>query len=134
MCDFTGRWVCALKSDIDGSDKYKARFVAKGYSQKQGTDYEETFSPAADMTSVRLIMQKAAQEDLVIHQMDVKTAYLHAPIDCEIYIEQPDGYVNKSPTGENLVCKLHKPLYGLKQSVRNWNAVLHTYLTKNGFL
>lgn len=85
MCDFTGRWVCALKSDIDGSDKCKARFVAKGYSQKQGTDYEETFSPAADMTSVRLIMQKAAQE----------TAYLHAPIDCKIYIEQPDRYVKK---------------------------------------
>ena len=129
-----GRWVYALKSDIDGSDKYKARFVAKGYSQKQGTDYEETFSPTADMTSVRVMMQKAAQEDLVLHQMDVKTAYLHAPIDCEIYTEQPEGYTKKSPTGEKLVCKLHKSLYGLKQSGRNWNAVLHTCLTENGFV
>lgn len=65
-----GKWVYALKSDINGSDKYKARYVAKGYSPKQGIDYEETFSPTADMTSVRIIM----------HQMDVKTAYLHKSI------------------------------------------------------
>lgn len=128
-----GRWVYALKSDIDGSDKYKARFVAKGYSQKAGSDYEETFSPTADMTSVRVIMQKAAQENLVLHQMDVKTAYLHAPIDCEIYMEQPQGYEKESETGENMVCKLHKSLYGLKQSGRNWNLMLHTYLSENGF-
>ena len=129
-----GRWVYALKSDIDGSDKYKARFVAKGYSQKLGIDYEETFSPTADMTSMRVIMQKAAQEDLILHQMDVKTAYLHAPIDCELYIEQPEGYEKKSQTGEKLVCKLQKSLYGLKQSGRNWNVMLHTYLTENGFV
>ena len=129
-----GKWVYALKSDIDGSDKYKARFVAKGYSQKAGTDYEETFSPTADMTSVRVIMQKAAQERLVLHQMDVKTAYLHAPIDCEIYIEQPEGYERESPAGEKLVCKLHKSLYGLKQSGRNWNAMLHTCLINDDFI
>ena len=80
-----------LKSYTDGSDKYQARFVAKGYSKKQGIDYEETFSPAADMTTFRAVMQKAVQEDIVLHQMDVKTAYLHAPIDCEVYLKQP-GY------------------------------------------
>lgn len=128
-----GRWVYTLKCDTDGSDKYKARFVAKGYSQKQGIDYEETFSPTADMTTVRVVMQKAVQEDLVLHQMDVKTAYLHAPIDCEVYLEQPEGYEKKSKTGEKLVCKLQKSLYGLKQSGRNWNALLHAYLTENGF-
>lgn len=123
-----GRWVYAVKSDMDGSDKYKARFIAKGYSQKQGTDYIGTFSPTADMTSVRVIMQKVSQEDLILHQMDVKTAYLHAPIDCEIYIEQPEGYMKKSPTSlTKLVCKLQKSLYGLKQSGRNWDAVLHTF-------
>ena len=63
-----GRWVYALKSDIDGSDKYKARFVVKGYSQKTGTDYAETFLPTADVTIVRVIMQKAAQEDLILHR------------------------------------------------------------------
>ena len=128
-----GRWVYTLKSDTDGSEKYKARFVAKGYSQKQGIDYEETFAPTADMTTVRVIMQKAVQEDLVLHQMDVKTAYLHAPIDCEVYLEQPEGYEKKSKTGEKLVCKLEKSLYGLKQSGRNWNSLLHAYLTENGF-
>ena len=129
-----GRWVFALKTEIDGSDKYKARFVAKGYSQKPGTDYEETFSPTADMSSVRVVMQKAVQDNLVLHQMDVKTAYLHAPIDREIYMEQPEGYEKKSKTGEKLVCKLQKSLYGLKQSGRNWNAMLHTCLIENDFV
>ena len=129
-----GRWVYTLKSDIDGSDRYKARFVAKGYSQKPGTDYEETFSPTADMTSVRVVMQKAAQENLILHQMDVKTAYLHAPIDREIYIQQPEGYEKKSEADEMLVWKLQKSLYGLKQSGRNWNAMLHTCLSENGFV
>lgn len=107
-----GRWVYALKTEIDGSDKYKARFVAKRYSQKPGTDYEETFSPTADRTSVRVVTQKAVQDNLVL-QMDVKTAYLHAPIDCEIHMEQPEGFEKKSDTGEKLVCKLQKSIYGL---------------------
>ncbi len=85
------------------------------------------------MTSVRVVMQKAAQENLVLHQMDVETAYLHAPIDHKIYIEQPEGYEQKSEKGEKLVGKLEKSLYGLKNSGRNWNAVLHECLTKNGF-
>ena len=67
-----------------------------------------------------------------MHQMDVKTAYLHAPIDCEIYMEQPQGFEKESETGGKMVCKLQKSLYGLKQSGRNWNVMLHTYLTENG--
>lgn len=129
-----GRWVYTLKRDTDGSEKYKARFVAKGYNQKPGTDYDETFSPTADMTSVRVVMQKSAQENLILHQMDVETAYLHAPIDHEVYVEQPEGYEQESETGEKIVCKLEKSLYGLKQSGRNWNAVLHECLTENGFM
>lgn len=70
------------------------------------TDYDETFSPTADMTSVRVVMQKAVHHNLVLHQMDVKTAYLHGPIDCEIYMEQPEVYEKKSKTGEKLLCKL----------------------------
>lgn len=79
-----GRWVYSIKEDGDGHDQYKARFVAKGYSQRAGIDYGETFSPIANLTSIRVVMQKAAQENLVLHQMDVKTAYLHALIDLEI--------------------------------------------------
>lgn len=128
-----GRWVYAIKTNVDASEKYKARYVAKGYSQKMGVDYAETFSPAANMASVRVLMQKAAQENLLLHQMDVKTAYLNAPIDCEIYMEQPEGYKVKSHTDTELVCKLERSLYGLKQSGRNWNKLLHEYLTQNKF-
>ncbi len=124
-----GRWVYSIKTDIDGKDKYKARFVAKGYNQRMGVDYGETFSPTADLTSVRVVLQKAAQENLLLHQMDVKTAYLHAPIDYEIYINPPEGYQEK----EGIVYKLEKSLYGLKQSGRNWNRVLHDCLTEDGF-
>ena len=128
-----GKWVYAIKRNVDGSERYKARFVAKGYSQKQGIDYEETFSPTANLTSVRVLIQKAAQENLILHQMDVETAYLHAPIDCEIYIEQPEGYEEES-ANKKLVYKLEKSLYGLKQSGRNWNRMLHDYLCENMFV
>ena len=70
---------------------------------------------------------------LHLHQMDVKTAYLHAPIDCELYVQQPEGFEVKSDTDEKLVCKLNKSLYGLKQSGRNWNKMLHDHLCENGF-
>ena len=125
-----GRWVYSIKEDNDGREQYKARFVAKGYSQRAGIDYGETFSPTANLTSVRVVMQKAAQENLVLHQMDVKTAYLHAPIDRDIYMDQPEGY---EKVGENLVCKLEKSLYGLKQSGRNWNEMLHKCLINDNF-
>ena len=125
-----GRWVYSIKEDNDGREQYKARFVAKGYSQRAGIDYGETFSPTANLTSVRVVMQKAAQENLILHQMDVKTAYLHAPIDRDIYMDQPEGY---EKVGENLVCKLEKSLYGLKQSGRNWNEMLHKCLINDNF-
>ncbi|GAA6094012.1 uncharacterized protein LOC102082235 isoform X1 [Tachysurus ichikawai] len=120
-----GRWVYSIKTDAEGKDRYKARFVAKGYNQRMGIDYGETFSPTADLTSVRVVLQKAAQENLLLHQMDVKTAYLHAPIDYEICINPPEGYQEK----EGIVYKLEKSLYGLKQSGPNWNKILHDCLS-----
>ena len=128
----SGRWVYAVKKNLDGSDLFKARYVARGYTQVYGSDYFETFSPTAKMTSVRMLMQYAVQHDMVINQLDVKTAYLNAPIDCEIYMSQPEGYVTKGK--ENLVCRLHKSLYGLKQSGRNWNILLTDVLKKNEFV
>lgn len=97
-------------------------------------NYDETFSPTANMNSIRVLAQKAAEENLVIHQMDVKTAYLHAPIECEIYIEQPEGYEVRSKEGDKFVSKLEKSLYGLKQSGRNWNKMLHDYLCEMKFV
>ena len=128
-----GRWVYAVKTDQNGESKYKARFVAKGYSQVQGVDYTETFAPTARFTSIRVLMQTAVQEDLLVHQMDVKSAYLNAPIDCNVYMQQPEGYEKFGENGEKLVFKLKRSLYGLKQSGRNWNAMLHDYLTVEKF-
>ena len=118
-----GRWVYSIKFDPDGNEKCKARFVAKGYSQLPGIDFHETFSPTARITSIRTLMQISVQYDLVIHQMDVKTAFLNAPIDCELYVEQPEGFAVHNEKGKKLVGKVKKSLYGLKQSGRNWYIV-----------
>ena len=127
------RWVYTEKLSPNAESQYKARFVAKGFSQKPDIDYHETFSPTANMTSVRTMMQIAAQNNLIVHQVDVKSAYLNAPIDCESYVRQPKGYEKNDENGKLPVCKLKKSLYGLKQSGRNWNNVLHTYLINQGF-
>ena len=127
------RWVFTVKESSDGSRSYKARYVAKGYSQVEGIDYKETFAPTANITSVRSLMQIAAQHDLILHQMDVKNAYLNVPIDSEIYMEQAEGFEVPGKEGR-LVYKLNKSLYGLKQSGRNWNNLLHSYLRANKFV
>ena len=129
-----GKWVYTIKSGPNSEQTYKARFVAKGYSQIPGVDYHETFAPTARMSSIRVLIQHAAQNNMVVHQMDVKAAYLNAPIDCDIYVEQPKGYEKVGKNGEKLVCKLNKSLYGLKQSGRNWNETIHDYLSKEGFV
>jgi len=129
-----GKWVYALKENDEQRQIFKARYVAKGYSQTEGIDYKETFAPTANITSVRALMQVAVQNDLIVHQMDVKTAYLHAPIDEEIFLEQPEGFEEKSEAGEKQVYKLKKSLYGLKQSGRNWYKLLNDHLEQNGFM
>ena len=88
-----GQWVYSKKLNKNYNlTKYKARYVARGFSQISGINYYETFSTTACLTSVRVLMQIAVQHDLLLHQIDVRTAYLNANIDCEIYIEQPQGF------------------------------------------
>ena len=128
-----GRWVHALKTDPLGNTVHKARYVGKGYSQEHGSDYFHTFSPTAKITSIKIMMQVAAEYDLMVHLLDVKTAYLNAKIDCEIYIQQPEGYEIFGKNNEILVCRLNKSLYGLKQSGRNWNSLLNKLFKENGF-
>ena len=128
-----GRWVYARKLGPNNEEQYKARFVAKGYSQLPGIDYGETFSPTARMTSLRALVELSVEYGLVLHQMDVKTAFLNAPIDTELYVEQPQGYEVKDQNGEEMVCRLNKSLYGLKQSGRNWNEMLHSHFIAQGF-
>ena len=131
--EIKGRWVYTLKQGkTPDKVEYKARYVAKGYSQISGVDYDETYSPTTKMTSIRMLLQKAVNEDFELHQMDVKGAYLNAPIDKEIYIQQPPGY-ELNGNGEKLSCLLNKSLYGLKQSGRNWHDTLANFLKKSGF-
>ena len=125
------RWVFKVKHDENGSvNRFKPRLVAQGYSQVKGVDYDEVFSPVARNTSVRSLLALANAHDLEILQMDVKTAFLNGSLDCEIYMSQPEGFVD--PDRPNHVCKLKKSIYGLKQSARCWNTTLDEYLKSAG--
>ena len=94
----------------DGTiDKYKARLVVKGYRQKEGLDYFDTYSPVTRITSIRMLIALAAVHDLKIHQMDVKTTFLNGELEEEIYMEQPEGFI--VPGKEKKVCRLVKSLY-----------------------
>jgi len=106
--------------------------VARGFTQTYGVDYNETFAPVVKFTSIRCILALAALEDMEIHQMDVKTAFLNVELEEEIYMEQLQGFVHQG--GEHLVCKLHKSLYGLKQSPRAWNQKLDAFFKSIEFM
>jgi hypothetical protein len=124
-------WLFKKKDLPDGKIKYKARLVAKGYTQVEGRDYNETYAPVLKYQSLRMILALANEEDMHVHQMDVTTAFLYGELEEEIYLEQPEGQV--APGQEQMVCRLHKSLYGLKQSPRCWNSKIHAHLLKLGF-
>ena len=110
-------WVFAIKVNPDGSvARLKAQLVAKGYAQTYGVDYSDTFSPVAKMTSVRLLISLAATYNWDLHQLDIKSPFLHSNLQKEVYMEQPSGLVAQGEIGK--VCRLRKSLYGLKQSTR----------------
>lgn len=126
------KWVLKVKRKADGTvDRYKMRLVAKGFSQKEGIDYDETFAPVAKFAAIRALLSMAAYHNLEIHQMDVKTAFLNGDLDQDIYMKQPEGFVVAGK--ENLVCKLRKSLYGLKQASRAWYEKIHRTLLDMGF-
>eukprot|EP00253_Pinus_taeda_P027421 PITA_27421 len=123
-------WIYKIKYAADGSiEKYKARFMAKGYTQKEGTNYEETFAPIARYSSIRFIISLAAQIGWEIHQMDVKTSFLNGVIEEEVYIKQPKGF--EMHEKRTHVCGLKKALYGLKQAPRAWSSRLIRDYKKN---
>jgi len=127
-----GRWIFTKKKDIDGSMKHKARFVAKGFSQRFGIDYEETYSSVLAYASFRILVCIAVNQGWKIHQKDFKTAYLNAPLLTPIYIEQPEGFVNQGKH-TNKVCLLNKALYGLKQAGRAWQEALFDQIKTHGY-
>ena len=126
------KWVYKTKSNAEGKiERHKARLVVKGYKQKHGIDYEETFAPVARMETVRAVLSIAAQNKWKVYQMDVKSAFLNGVLMEEVYIEQPLGYEKKGQ--EHKVCKLKNALYGLKQAPRVWYSRIDSYLLENGF-
>ena len=109
------KWIFKTNKDSKGDvERYKAHLFAKGYTQKEGIDYKETFSPVSSKDSFRTIMALVAHFDLELHQMDVKTPFLNGDIDETIYMVQPENFV--SGDTKRMVCKLKKSIYGLKQA------------------
>jgi hypothetical protein len=129
------RWVFKLKKNADGTvARYKARLVVQGFSQQQGVDFTEVYAPVAKFASLRIVLAIAATNNWDLRQIDVDTAFLNAPVEEEIYMQQPEGLRTAPQAGKVLVCKLQKSLYGLKQAPKNWNDMLTAYMRSQGFM
>lgn len=124
------KWIFTIKHDEFGKPlRYKARLVARGFSQEYLMDYNETFAPVARIASFRFILSFANQFNLLVHHMDVKTAFLNGELKEDIYMKVPEGI----SCPNNYVCKLNKALYGLKQAARCWFEVFERSLKEKGF-
>ena len=116
----TCKWVFKTKQDSEGNTtRRKARLVARGFTQVEGIDYEETFAPTAKFVTVRLIISLATSLNWAMEQADIDTAFMWSDIEEDIYMQQPEGHVD--PIHPDYVCKLLKSLYGLKQAAHLWN-------------
>ena len=127
------KWVYSLKYNPDGSvARYKARLVARGFSQAYGLDYHETFSPVARLSSIRVLFSIALDQSWSLHQLDVSNAFLYGDLEEKVFMEQPPGYVAQGESSE--VCLLKKAIYGLKQSPRAWFHKFSQLLFSYGFV
>ena len=126
------KWIYKKKRGMDGKvETFKARLVAKGYTQKEGIDYEKTFSLVAMLKSIRILLAIACHYDYEIWQMDVKTTFLNGSLDECIYMMQPERFFASGQ--ENMVCKLKKSIYGLKKASRSWNICVDLAIKSFGF-
>ena len=125
----TNKWVYKIKKNEFGEPiKFKARLVARGFSQIEGLDYDKTFAPTAKLEAFRCLLSVANQKHMTVHQIDIDSAYLYASIDEEVYMAQPFGFED----GTDRVCRLKKGLYGLKQAGKAWHSELTTVLESLG--
>lgn len=121
------RWVYVLKHSNDGQKpSFKARLVAKGFSQTYGVEYFDTFAPVARLSSTRLLLAIALDKQAYIHQMDVKNAFINGFLKEDLYMHQPEGFIDE--TYPNRVCKLNRAIYGLKQAAREWYETIENFL------
>jgi hypothetical protein len=117
------KWVYKIKRKQDGSlDRYKTCLVAKGFRQRYGIDYEDTFSPVVKAATIRIVLSIVVSRGWPLRQLDVQNAFFHGDLEEELYMRQPPGFESK--THPNFVCRLDKALYGLKQAPRAWFAKL----------
>ena len=126
------KWVFKTKKHSQGNiERHKTRLVAKGFTQREGIDYTETFSPVSRKYSLQVIMALVAHFDLELHQMNVKMAFLNGELEEKVYMKQHKGF--SSSASDNLVSRLNKSIYGLKQASRQWYLKFHKVITLFSF-
>ncbi|CAI7873005.1 unnamed protein product [Closterium sp. NIES-53] len=126
-----GMWIFRVKRPPGSPPAFKARYVARGFSQRQGVDYFQTFSPTPKMTTLRVLLHVAAQRDYELHSLDFSTTFLQGSLHGEIWLRRPPGFTGTFPAGTRW--SLHRPVYGLRQTPREWHDTLRTTLAALGF-
>ncbi|CAI5530873.1 unnamed protein product [Closterium sp. Naga37s-1] len=127
----SGMWIFRVKRPPGSPPVFKARYVAQGFSQRQGVDYFQTFSPTPKMTTLRVLLHVAAQRDYELHSLDFSTAFLQGSLHKEIWLRRPPGFTGSFPAGTQW--SLRRPVYGLCQAPREWHDTLRTTLAALGF-
>nr|GEY17506.1 copia protein [Tanacetum cinerariifolium] len=128
----TLKWIYKVKlNELGGILKNKARLVARGYRQEEGINFEESFALVARLDAIRIFLAFAAHINMIVYQMDVNTVFLNKILREEVYVSQPDGFVDQD--NSNHVYKLKKALYGLKQAPHAWYDLLSKFLLSHEF-
>ncbi|CAI7923707.1 unnamed protein product [Closterium sp. NIES-54] len=124
-------WIFRVKRPPGSPPAFKARYVARGFSQRHGVDYFQTFSPTPRMTTLRVLLHVAAQRDYDLHSLDFSTAFLQGSLNEEIWLRRPPGFIESFLVGTQW--SLRRPVYGLRQAPREWHDTLRTTLAALGF-
>ncbi|CAI7753692.1 unnamed protein product, partial [Closterium sp. NIES-54] len=127
----SGMWIFRVKRPPGSPPAFKARYVARGFSQREGVDFFQTFSPTPKMTTLRVLLHVAAQRDYELHSLDFSTAFLQGSLHEEIWLRRPTGFIGSFPAGTQW--SLRRPVYGLRQVPREWHDTPRTTLASLGF-